>query len=46
MSLEAALDYLDLEDIDADLAVISQKVDDLANEDNFSEEDTCNTYSL
>ena len=32
INLEAALDYLVLEDIDADLAVIPPEVDDLSDE--------------
>ena len=40
MNLEVALDYLVLEDIDADLAVIPPDVDDLTNEDELNDEDT------
>ena len=39
MNLEAALDYLVLEDIDAELAVISLDVDDLTDEDELNDED-------
>ena len=39
MNLEVALDYLVLEDIDADLAVIPPDVDDLTNEDELNDED-------
>ena len=39
MNLEAALDYLALKDIDADLAVIPSDVDDLTNEDELNDED-------
>ena len=40
INLEAALDYLVLEDIDADLAVIPPDIDDLTNEDELNDEDT------
>ena len=40
MNLEAALDYLVLEDIDTDLAVIPPDVDDLDDEDELNDEDT------
>ena len=40
MNLEAALDYLVLEDIDADLAVIPPDVDDFTDEDELNDKDT------
>ena len=40
MNLEAALDYLVLEDIDADLTVIPPGVDDLTDEDESNNKDT------
>ena len=39
INLEAALDYLDLEDIDADLAVIPPDLVDLTNEDELNDKD-------
>ena len=40
MNLEVVLDYLALEDIVADLAVISSDVDELTDEDGLYDEDT------
>ena len=40
MNLEAALDYLALEEVDTDLAIIHADVDDLTNEDKLNDEDT------
>ena len=39
MNLKAALDYLTLEDIDADLTVIPPDVDDLTDEDKLNDKD-------
>ena len=44
MNLEAALDYLALEDIDADLAVILPDVDDLIDEDELNDKDTATAF--
>ena len=40
MNLKAALDYLVLEDINSDLAIIPPDVDDLTNEDELNGKDT------
>ena len=40
LSLEAALDYFSLEDIDADSALIPSNVDNLLNKDELDDEDT------
>ena len=44
MNLEAAFDYLALENIDPDLAVIPSDVDDLTDEDGLNDKDTA-TFS-